>query len=113
MNRSWIQNAALSLLAVFAVGCAEKLTFERYQTIHTGQEKDLVRQTLGDPFADTGTQYVYTDNDRGINAFIYFDDNGRVAGKEWHDTQKGVHDGKDPRVNKPGDKTETRVRKME
>ena len=113
MKRFAVTMVPTALLAMLMIGCEEKLTHQRFQMVHEGQARDGVRATLGDPFADTGTQFVYTDNDRGINATIYFNEKGEVIGKQWDDTQQGVHEGKDPRVNKPGDATSTKVRKIE
>ncbi len=102
---------AFAAAGVVLAGCS-KLTFDHYQMVYDGQGKDGVRNTLGDPFEDTGNTFIYYDADRQINASVYFDDDGNTIGKEWHDPEHGQH-GDNPRVNEPGDAEQIKVRKIE
>ena len=83
------------VLALFA-GCTEKLTFERWQTIHDGQSPVAVEQVLGEPWQKLPDQWTYQDHDRHITAHIYWNDDGeKVICKQWYDPANGWH-GKNP-----------------
>jgi hypothetical protein len=83
-------------LAVF-LGCAEeKLTFDRWQTIHDGQSPEAVTQCLGDPWHKLSDRWIYEDTDRHISARVYFNEDGtKVICKQWYDPDNGWH-GKNP-----------------
>lgn len=102
----WMTFATLLL-----AGCAEKLTYDRWQTIYVGQSQDGVEETLGDPTEKLEMRWMYHDNDRCINADIYFQD-CKVIGKTWSDPRHGMQ-GKSPLVNQPGDADVHKYRKTE
>jgi hypothetical protein len=112
MSRQTIKALIGLAVATLLAGCAEKLTFQRYEMIHDGQAKSEVRKTLGDPLEDTGGTFVYYDEDRQIHCFVYFNEKGEVIEKQWQSPKEGAH-GKDPHVGKPGDAHEIKVRKIE
>jgi hypothetical protein len=101
----------VALFALIATGCAQKLTHDRWETIHNGASPDVVEATLGEPWERMDNQWIYHDEDRGITANVYFDERG-VIGKKWADPDRGI-EGSNPNVNEPGESEETRVRKME
>lgn len=102
--RKW----TLALILLAAVGCAQKLTYERWETIHDGEDYGSVESTLGDPFQQTAETWVYQDTDRGITAMVYFQ-NGQVIGKKWACPEHGMQ-GKSPHVNQPGESEEIIIR---
>ncbi len=102
----WVRPAVVVLMLA-AMGCAEKLTYQRWETIHDGASSDVVRATLGDPWQKTDMAWVYNDSDRHITAFVYFEGD-KVIGKTWEDPEHGMQ-GKSPNVNQPGDAEEIKV----
>ncbi len=101
---------ALGLLGLAAAGCAQKLTYERWETITEGQSRDAVQAVLGDPAERLDMRWMYLDPDRGITADIYFDQT-KVIGKTWADPKRGIC-GKSPNVNQPGDAEEHNYQKI-
>lgn len=99
------------LLACLLCGCAQKLTYERWQSIHTGDEPPVVEALLGEPVEKLDMRWLYMDPDRGISADIYFQED-RVIGKTWSDPDRGMV-GQSPHVNQPGDSDTLRYRKVE
>ena len=101
----------LAALAALACGCGEKLTYERFQTIHNGDAPRVVESTLGKPtIRGIGDQtWVYQDYDRCINAVIYFQ-NAQVADKKWSDLQRGIEG--QPSVSQPGESRKVHVREI-
>ena len=93
-----------------AAGCAEKLTYERWQTIHNGAPPAAVEQTLGEPWEKLEMAWEYHDADRLITAAIYFQ-NDQVIGKTWEDPEHGMR-GENPNVSQPGDAHEVRINKL-
>ncbi|HSW47321.1 MAG TPA: hypothetical protein VLM89_17290 [Phycisphaerae bacterium] len=89
------------LFGLLAIGCAEKLTYQRWETVHDGMASDAVQATLGPPWQTIDQTWLYSDENRSINATIYFDQ-GKVVGKTWVDPQRGMV-GKSPNVNQPGE----------
>lgn len=98
-------------LILVVCGCAQKLTYERWQTIHDGTTPEVVKATLGEPFQTTEQTWVYQDSDHTITAFIYFKD-GQVIGKQWKDLQRGI-EGDDPHVKEPGESSTFKSQKIE
>ena len=82
--------AGMFVLACVA-GCAEeKLTFQRWETIHQGQTPVAVAQCLGEPWRKLPDQWVYEDHDRHITANIYWTEDGtKVLCKQWYDPENG------------------------
>ena len=105
--KQWGLAAAVLVLC----GCAEKLTYQRFETIHEGASRAAVEATLGEPWQTTGQEWIYYDADRGITAHVYFDDED-VIGKTWADPERGMV-GKTPHVSQPGEAEQIRVRKIE
>ena len=104
----WISISAGLVLC----GCAEKLTYERFQTIEEGvSSRDAVEATLGKPWQKTGSEWIYHDPDRGITSSVFFEDD-TVSGKTWADPDRGMV-GQSPNVKQPGDADRTRVQKIE
>ena len=88
--------AGMFVLAFFA-GCAEeKLTFQRWETVHEGQTPVAVEQCLGEPWKKMPNQWVYQDHDRHITAHVYWNEDGtKVICKQWIDDAHGWQ-GKSP-----------------
>jgi hypothetical protein len=91
----------LGLLGLMVVGCAQKLTYDRWEMVNQGQSKEGVEAILGKPVERLDMRWMYMDADRGITADIYFDD-AKVIGKTWADPKRGMC-GQSPNVTKPGD----------
>jgi hypothetical protein len=73
-------------------GCEEKLTFERWETIHAGQTPVAVEECLGEPWQKAFDQWTYQDHDRHITAHIYWNEDGtKVICKQWYDPEQGWH----------------------
>lgn len=86
---------------VLLTGCQSKFTHERFEMIQVGvDEREDVRYLLGDPVFDVEDQWVY-DVPGERSAIVYFDDEGRVAGKEWGDPQRGRIEGENPNADRP------------
>ncbi len=99
-RRLCLLSAAFSL--VVWCGCAPKFTRERFELIQVGvDDREDVRQMIGKPTADLTDQWFYDDLDRHYSAVIYFDDAGRVRGKEWMDAATGEWRGRHPDTNEP------------
>lgn len=95
-------------LGITLLGCAEKLTFNRFETIHEGDPPEAVEATLGKPDMRQDTTWIYSDLDRQIRADVYFRES-KVIGKTWRDPEHGMV-GKSPYVNQVGDSHEIRYR---
>lgn len=98
---------ALTLLVGLGVltllgGCHRQFTHERFDMIQIGvDDREDVRYILGRPTSDLDDQWLYDDLKRHYSAVIYFDDNGRVRGKEWMDARTGEWEGRNPEANEP------------
>lgn len=101
----------VAVLAFMACGCGEKLTYERFQTIRTGDSPRVVEATLGKPtIRGIGDQtWVYQDYDRCINAVVYFQE-AKVLDKKWSDLHRGIEG--NPAVSQPGESREIKVREI-
>ena len=101
----------LSAIVLALGGCAQKLTYERFQTICPGDPPEAVQAILGKPWMKSvnGQAWAYQDTDRGINAMIYFQD-GRVTSKKWGDPVHGIQG--DPAVTAPGESKETHIQEI-
>jgi outer membrane protein assembly factor BamE (lipoprotein component of BamABCDE complex) len=90
--------AAIALLT----GCQSKFTKQRFEMIAVGtDEREDVRNILGAPTSDLDEQWFYDDLDRHYSALIHFDQDGKVAGKEWMDASTGAWEGRNPNANEP------------
>ena len=89
------------LIGTASVGCAEKFTFQRWQTIHEGMSADAVQATLGKPWQTTEQTWVYYDENKSATAMIYFDQD-KVISTTWQDPERGML-GKSPNVKQPGE----------
>ncbi len=85
------------LLLVF--GCGEKLTYQRWQSIQDGADKDQVEEILGEPFQRTNGTWVYQDSGRNITSMVFFKDDAVIA-KRWACPEHGMQ-GKSPCVADP------------
>ncbi len=90
-------------------GCAQKLTYERWELIREGDSAQDVQSILGEPMQRGNTSWLYFDGDRNITADIYFQDD-KVTGKRWSDPKHSFSGGS-PNVKQPGDAEELRYRK--
>ena len=91
----------IAVVALGAMGCAEKLTYPRWQTIHEGMTSDVVQATLGKPWQTTDQTWVYYDQDKSVTVMVYFD-KAKVTGTTWQSPEHGMQ-GKSPHVNQPGE----------
>ena len=88
-----VVGAAVLLLG----GCASRFTYERFDLIRPNADSRAdVQALLGDPDARFEDEWIYDDRGRRISAIIYFDAEGRVAGKEWIDGRAGTFEGSQP-----------------
>jgi len=101
MRTMGLKHAWIMLVLLALVGCAEKLTYQRWQTVHDGMSRDAVQATLGKPWQTTDQTWLYYDEDRHINAQIYYEGD-KVIGKAWQDPEFGMK-GKSPHVGQPGE----------
>lgn len=93
---------ALPALLALLAGCQSKLTRDRFEMIQVDvDQREDVRHILGEPTRDFGDQWLYDDLDRHVSAIIYFNDAGRVAGKEWTDAVSGSWEGRNPNLDEP------------
>ncbi len=87
--------------ALFAlVGCAEKFTHERFQTIRQGDESAHVERTLGAPETRMEGVWFYRNWKTDQSARIMFDGEGRVVNKEWVNGSTGEWEGHDKAIDK-------------
>lgn len=85
--------AALLLLC----GCASRLTYERFDLIRVEADSRAdVQALLGEPDARFDDEWIYDDRSRRVAAIVYFDAEGRVAGKEWIDAERSTFEGGRP-----------------
>jgi hypothetical protein len=81
----------LSAVALCAVGCQEKFTRPRYETIYIGQPAAQVERTLGQPEAKFSDTWTYIHETPFYKAIIKFE-NSRVVDKAWYDSEQfGTH----------------------
>jgi outer membrane protein assembly factor BamE (lipoprotein component of BamABCDE complex) len=95
------------LIGTALVGCAEKFTFERWQTIHEGMSADAVQATLGKPWQTTDQTWIYHNEDKPATAMVYFDKD-KVTGTQWTDPEHGIV-GQSPNVKQPGESEEIKA----
>ena len=96
---------------LFASGCTQTLTYERWDTLYDGATPEVVQGTLGDPWQESDEKGIYHDTDRGITATIFFEDD-EMIGKEWADPDRGFV-GSNPHIAQPGDSDELRIQKFD
>jgi hypothetical protein len=83
-------------------GCQRQFTREHFELIRVGSDaREDVRHMLGKPTADLDDQWLYDDLDQHCTAVIYYDDDGRVLGKQWMDSRTGEWEGRNPHANEP------------
>jgi hypothetical protein len=98
---------ALSILVglsalVLLTGCERKFTKDRFEMIQIGtDDREDVRLVLGKPTSDLSDQWFYDDLKRHYSAVIFFDETGRVQGKEWMNAKTGEWEGRNPNANEP------------
>ncbi len=84
-------------LVIMLSGCAKQFTRQRFDMIQAGVDmRSDVKQILGEPRANLEDQWYYEDPDEYHSAVIYFDEQGRVVGKEWIDAVTGEWMGVNP-----------------
>lgn len=108
--KQWVFIAA----GVALCGCAEKLTYQRFQMIQEGAStRAEVEATLGTSkrCEALDQKWVYYDEDRQITATIDFEGD-KVCGKEWMCPKHGW-EGQSPQVKQPGEAEHTRIQKIE
>ncbi len=100
----------IAAIGMISLGCAEKLTYERWQTIHDGATADVVEAALGKPWQTTEQTWVYYDQDKAVTVMVYFDKN-QVIGTTWQSPEHGMK-GKSPSVNRPGDSEQIKAQSI-
>ena len=110
MKTMSLQYAWVMLVGLMLVGCAEKLTYERWQTVHDGMSRDAVQATLGKPWTTTDQTWLYYNEDRGIHSQIYYEGDKGI-GKAWQDPKVGMK-GESPHVGQPGESEEIKVQTL-
>jgi hypothetical protein len=89
-------------LLVLLGGCQRKFTKDRYEMIQINVDtREDVRHILGKPTSDLSDQWFYDNLDRHYSAVIFFDEEGRVRGKEWMDAATGKWEGRNPEAAEP------------
>lgn len=93
---------ALAFVVCFlATGCSPDLKRDRFESIRVGDDAMIVQAALGEPEERLRSEWFYDDLDNHRSAIIYFDGAGRVSGKEWMDSKRGVWEGANPNANPP------------
>lgn len=107
MRNLSLKHACILLVGFMLMGCAEKLTYQHWQTIHDGMSSDAVQATLGKPWQTTDQTWLYYDENRHINAQVYYGKD-KVIGKAWQDPEFGMQ-GQSPHVGQPGESEEIKA----
>ena len=113
MSRRFLHPLVLAATVVFLAGCESKFNRQNFAMIRPGMDdREDVREILGEPTADMDDVWLYDDLDRHIAAQIFFDENGRVLNKEWMDANTGEWEGENPWADEPqaGEVRERRTR---
>ena len=85
--------AAMSFAMLFAIGCQEKLTRQRFDTVKEGFSTKLdVSETLGDPDVKQNDVWHYMRHDKHLFVDVEFGEDGKVTGKQWKDGKTGEWD---------------------
>jgi hypothetical protein len=103
----------MGVVVVFVAGCESKFNRQNFDMIRLGMDdREDVRQILGEPAAAMDDVWMYDDLDRHTCAQIFFDDDGRVLSKEWMDATTGDWEGENPYADEPpqGEVRERRTR---
>ncbi|GMU21321.1 MAG: hypothetical protein AMXMBFR13_14140 [Phycisphaerae bacterium] len=111
MNRIRWALVVVAVAGLAVCGCSQKLTYERFQTIHVGATPEAVEGTLGKPWQRTDNAWIYLDMDREISATVYLEEN-QVTGTHWQDPEHGMV-GSSPNVRQPGESERIRAQKIE
>jgi hypothetical protein len=107
MNRSglWLRLCTilpLILFVTFVGGCARQFTRERFELIQPGvDDREDVEALLGKPEFRAEDLWYYEDPDRHYAAQIIFDEQGKVASKEWIDARSGEWEGRSHYADEP------------
>lgn len=96
---------------LMVAGCAEKLTYERWQTINLGASPDEVEETLGKPWEREFGTWVYYDSDRNVTATTIFGEDGKLMKKTWNSPD--IQDEEGELITQPGQSEETNVKKFD
>jgi hypothetical protein len=96
---------------LMVAGCAEKLTYERWKTIHIGAPTEAVEETLGDPWEREFGTWVYYDSDRSVTATAIFDEEGKLIKKTWNSPD--IQDQEPEMGLEPGQSEETNVKEFD
>ena len=93
--------AGLGIVGLLS-GCHRPFTKDNFDLLQVGVDsREDVRHILGKPTSDLNDQWFYDDLDRHVSAVIFFDDEGRVNGKEWWNAKTGETEGRNPNANNP------------
>ncbi len=102
LTRSVALGMLLGAAALVTVGCGPTLTHEKFSMIQQGvDDREDVRHVLGKPRFSTDAEWYWEDRDRHVAARVFFDDDGRVSGKEWMDAKHGQWEGRHPQAAEP------------
>ncbi|MCG3128466.1 MAG: hypothetical protein CHACPFDD_03355 [Phycisphaerae bacterium] len=82
--RRYMSGLLAAAVLALSAGCAQKFTQERFGWIRAGvDDREDVRRVLGDPHYRSSEHWYYEDPEDHTSAMIYFDEQGRVSGKQW------------------------------
>jgi hypothetical protein len=99
IQKRLLQAAVMVSLAITLTGCSQQVSHENWERIEIGEStKTDVVALMGDPWQQTDLAWVYSDDDRHITAFVYFEDE-TVSGKTWECPQHGM-EGESPLAKK-------------
>ena len=110
MRRRSLHPLLLAATLILLAGCESKFNRQNFAMIRIGMDnREDVRQILGEPDADMDDVWMYDDLDHHHSAQIFFDEDGRVLNKEWMDAETGKWEGENPWADQPA-KGEVRER---
>jgi len=100
MKHSKYERGFAGLLAALVIGvglhgCAtpDKLTFENYSRLHErASSESEVEAAIGEPSSRLGSLWHYERPDKHLNVMIEFDNDGKIARKQWVDAMAPVWD---------------------
>lgn len=78
-------------IALSAVGCGQKLTYDRWEQLRIGDSTASVRRTLGKPLVEQPGQLSYVNQKEGIAVELVLDPaTGKLLFTQWADPIHGV-----------------------
>jgi len=82
----------------------DRLVYDNYALIrpHVSTQED-VASLLGEPDQRLGDKWMYERPDKHLNAFVDFDERGRVTRKQWIDAMGNMWDDSADAAKRPSD----------